>query len=110
MSCFVTPVLHCIHHQTDSPGFHASDEAEYANAFSTALSLSEAESLSMRKRARLSAKRFTEAAFASRWIIHVDRLLDLQFTDVSSAGLLDIDTLAVLSYSAAIIYSIWLVL
>ncbi|KAL9103021.1 MAG: hypothetical protein Q9187_009055, partial [Circinaria calcarea] len=58
-------------------GFHATTVAEYATAFSQALSLSPADILAMRRRSRLSARRFTEEAFANRWIAQNARLIDL---------------------------------
>lgn len=59
-------------------GFHASDESEFAEGFEKALSMSAQETLQMRHRARSSAKRFTEEAFANRWIIHMKKLVDMQ--------------------------------
>ena len=59
-------------------GFHASTSTEYATAFAKALSLSSAEVMSMRQRARVSAKRFTEEAFAARWEKHTEELIEMQ--------------------------------
>ncbi|MCJ1403483.1 asparagine-linked glycosylation protein [Xylographa trunciseda] len=59
-------------------GFHASTASEYAEAFSGALSLSSEEALTMRHRARLSAKRFSEERFASRWNAQLDALIRFQ--------------------------------
>jgi alpha-1,2-mannosyltransferase len=59
-------------------GYHASTESEYSAAFLQAISLSPQETLAMRKRARLSARRFTEEAFANHWILQVDKLVALQ--------------------------------
>ena len=36
------------------------------------------ETLAMRHRARSSAQRFTEEAFATQWIIHLEKLIDMQ--------------------------------
>ena len=58
-------------------GFHASNTTEYATAFSRALSLSHTDTIAMRHRARLSARRFTEEAFASRWTAQMERLVSL---------------------------------
>ena len=58
-------------------GFHASSDTEYAAAFHKALSLPIAETVAMRQRARLSAKRFTEKAFASSWTAQMERLLSV---------------------------------
>jgi len=59
-------------------GFHASSEVEYAEAFAKALGLRGEEALNMRKRARLSARRFGEAAFDERWLVQMERLVELQ--------------------------------
>ncbi|KAK4692894.1 hypothetical protein P7C71_g4394, partial [Lecanoromycetidae sp. Uapishka_2] len=59
-------------------GYHASTESEYASSFAEALSMSEEATLAMRKRARSSSKRFTEEAFAIRWVEQLGRLIDLQ--------------------------------
>ncbi len=58
-------------------GFHATTVAEYARAFTKALTLPPDEILAMRRRARASAKRFTEEAFAERWVVQMKRLIDL---------------------------------
>lgn len=59
-------------------GFHASTTDEYAEGFQKALSLSPAETLAMRDRARRSAKRFTDKVFAEKWIQNMDQLIHLQ--------------------------------
>lgn len=59
-------------------GYHANSEAEYAASFAKALSMPEEATLAMRKRARASSKRFTEEAFATRWVEQLGRLIDLQ--------------------------------
>ncbi len=59
-------------------GFHASTETEFADRFAQALSMSSEETIAMRLRARASAKRFTEEAFAKRWVIQVGKLIALQ--------------------------------
>lgn len=51
---------------------------EYATAFARALSMSPQETVSMRLRARSSAKRFTEEAFSSKWIKQMEKLIDKQ--------------------------------
>lgn len=56
-------------------GFHASTAAEYASSFLAALSLSPQEKVAMRQRARKSAKRFTEEAFAKKWIEQMEALV-----------------------------------
>ena len=57
-------------------GYHASTEAEYATAFSTALALPAKDALSMRLRARENAKRFGNAQFDESWIKSMDILID----------------------------------
>jgi alpha-1,2-mannosyltransferase len=59
-------------------GFHASTAEQYAAAFAEALSLSTEETVAMRLRARLSARRFTEEVFAGKWIEQMERLVALQ--------------------------------
>ncbi len=59
-------------------GFHARTVSEYAQAFTTALTLPQGESLAMRRRARASAMRFTEEAFAARWTGQMEKLVDLK--------------------------------
>jgi alpha-1,2-mannosyltransferase len=59
-------------------GFHASTVKEYAIAFTKALDLSPAETVAMRLRARKSAERFTEAAFAKLWIEYLGYLITIQ--------------------------------
>jgi alpha-1,2-mannosyltransferase len=57
-------------------GFHATTSTEYAEAFEKALSLPDP--LAVRKRARTSAKRFTEEAFAKRWTAQMEKLVDMR--------------------------------
>lgn len=61
----------------DMIGFHASSITDYAVAFQDALSLSSDDKVAMRKRARTSAKRFTEEAFANGWTTHLEILVKL---------------------------------
>ncbi|PHH75177.1 hypothetical protein CDD80_2589 [Ophiocordyceps camponoti-rufipedis] len=56
-------------------GFHATSAAEFAACFAKALSLSDP--LAMRLRARASAARFTDEAFATLWLTHMSRLVGL---------------------------------
>ncbi|KAI9680516.1 MAG: asparagine-linked glycosylation protein [Caeruleum heppii] len=58
-------------------GFHAETASEFAAAFHHALTLSGEETLAVRRRARASAKRFTEQAFAARWVGQMERLVRL---------------------------------
>jgi alpha-1,2-mannosyltransferase len=60
----------------DPTGFHATTATEFAEGFQQALSLQD--KLAMRRRARLSAKRFTEEEFAKGWISQMDKLVILQ--------------------------------
>lgn len=57
-------------------GYHANDEAEFAEGFEKALS--DADPLAMRKRARQSATRFTEEEFAKKWVAETSRLVALR--------------------------------
>lgn len=57
-------------------GFHATTSTEYAEAFEKALSLPDP--LAVRQRARISAKRFTEEAFAKSWITQMEKLVDMR--------------------------------
>lgn len=50
-----------------STGYHATDVQTFAAAFNSALSLPDEECLSMRRRARESSKRFSEAVFVANW-------------------------------------------
>lgn len=59
-------------------GFHASTAEEYAEGFSKALSLSKAEALKMRIRARDSAKRFSEEAFDEKYLVQLGRLIHME--------------------------------
>ena len=57
-------------------GFHATTSTEFAYGFEKALSLED--KLAIRRRARLSAKRFTEEEFSKGWIRQMEILVDLQ--------------------------------
>ncbi|KAI9829101.1 MAG: asparagine-linked glycosylation protein [Thelocarpon impressellum] len=59
-------------------GFHATTADEYAAAFEAVLAMAPADTLAMRRRARASARRFTEEAFASRWVGQMERLVELR--------------------------------
>ena len=61
---------------TDHIGFHATTSAEFANGFEKALSTED--KLAIRRRARLSAKRFTEEEFSKGWIRQMEKLVDMQ--------------------------------
>ncbi|SPQ27260.1 209976c6-8333-49c0-b0dd-da98f7f609e3 [Thermothielavioides terrestris] len=54
-------------------GFHATTAAEFAQAFDKALNLPDP--YAVRRRARQSAKRFTEEEFARRWIEQMEKLV-----------------------------------
>ncbi|RCI14166.1 hypothetical protein L249_6078 [Ophiocordyceps polyrhachis-furcata BCC 54312] len=56
-------------------GFHATSAGEFATCYAKALSV--ADPLAIRKRARSSSRRFTEEAFATHWLNHMDRLMAL---------------------------------
>ena len=59
-------------------GYHATTPTQFATAFETALSFSDAEKLEMRKRARISAKRFTEEEFSKGWLKAMEELVELR--------------------------------
>ena len=58
-------------------GFHASTIDEYAARFKEVLEMSPEDTLAMRQRARASARRFTEEAFARQWVEQVERLVSM---------------------------------
>jgi alpha-1,2-mannosyltransferase len=57
-------------------GFHATTTSEFAAAFEEALSLED--KLAMRRRARISAQRFTEEEFSKGWVRQMEKLVVLQ--------------------------------
>jgi alpha-1,2-mannosyltransferase len=59
-----------------SSGFHATTSTEFAEAFEKALSLPDP--LSVRRRARQSAKRFTEEEFAKKWTAQMEKLVAMR--------------------------------
>ena len=59
-------------------GFHASTEAEFAAGFRQALTMSPQETLAMRRRARASARRFTEEAFTEAWVAQIGKLVEIR--------------------------------
>ncbi|CAF9913326.1 MAG: asparagine-linked glycosylation protein [Alectoria fallacina] len=63
---------------TLAAGYHASTESEYAHCFAEALSMSEEATSAMRKRARGSSRRFTEEAFAAKWVEQLGNLIEIQ--------------------------------
>ncbi|KAL9098249.1 MAG: hypothetical protein Q9163_006060 [Psora crenata] len=67
-------VVHCDGGPT---GYHASTAQEYAAHFTTALTMTPSATLAMRKRNRVSSKRFTTDIFASRWIQQVESLIGI---------------------------------
>ncbi|PBP15623.1 alpha-1,2-mannosyltransferase alg11 [Diplocarpon rosae] len=62
-----------IPYQGEPTGFHATTADQFAAAFESALSLKD--KLSMRLRARQSAKRFTEEKFIKGWIACMEKLV-----------------------------------
>nr|OQO22663.1 hypothetical protein B0A51_11528 [Rachicladosporium sp. CCFEE 5018] len=58
-------------------GFHASTVEQFSAAFAGALELSPQDALSMRLRARQSAKRFSEEVFRDAWLEQLDHLVAL---------------------------------
>lgn len=59
-------------------GFHATTETEFAAAFDAVLAMPEAEKVAMRLRARKSSKRFSDEEFARRWLVEMEKLVDIQ--------------------------------
>lgn len=59
-------------------GFHATTKEDFAAAFETALAMPPHDTLAMRLRARASARRFTEQAFAASWIAQMEQLVQLE--------------------------------
>ncbi|KAK8038511.1 alpha-1-2-mannosyltransferase alg11 [Apiospora rasikravindrae] len=57
-------------------GFHATTATEFAEGFEKALSLPDP--LSVRKRARISATRFSEEEFARKWLAQMSLLVDIK--------------------------------
>ncbi|POR37994.1 Alpha-1,2-mannosyltransferase alg11 [Tolypocladium paradoxum] len=57
-------------------GYHATSSEEFAAGYEKALSLPNP--LEVRRRARTSAKRFTEEEFAKKWLAEMDRLVALR--------------------------------
>ncbi|KAL1879995.1 hypothetical protein VTK73DRAFT_6385 [Phialemonium thermophilum] len=57
-------------------GYHATTSSEFALAFEKALS--QADPLAMRRRARISAKRFTEQQFAKKWTAQMEKLVAMK--------------------------------
>ncbi|KAK8130742.1 hypothetical protein PG999_003122 [Apiospora kogelbergensis] len=57
-------------------GFHATTATEFAEGFEKALSLPDP--LSVRKRARVSATRFSEEEFARKWLAQMSLLVDIK--------------------------------
>jgi alpha-1,2-mannosyltransferase len=59
-------------------GYHATTATEFAKGFEAALSLSASETLAMRRRARVSAQRFTEKEFAKGWLHALEQLVEMR--------------------------------
>jgi alpha-1,2-mannosyltransferase len=59
-------------------GYHAETDEQFALAFGTVFGMSDAELQGMRLRNRESAKRFTEEAFACKWIGEMEELVKMQ--------------------------------
>jgi alpha-1,2-mannosyltransferase len=57
-------------------GYLATTSTEFAEGFELALGMED--KLSMRLRARKSAKRFTEEEFAKKWVYQMDLLIRLR--------------------------------
>jgi alpha-1,2-mannosyltransferase len=59
-----------------STGFHAATSTEFAEGYEKALSLPNP--LAVRKRARASAKRFTEEEFVKKWTAEMEKLVAMR--------------------------------
>lgn len=59
-------------------GYHATTATQFAKSFEAALSLSASETLAMRRRARVSAQRFTEREFAKGWLHGLEQLVEMK--------------------------------
>jgi len=57
-------------------GFHATTSTEFAEGYEKALSLPNP--LAVRKRARASAKRFTEEEFVKKWTAEMEKLVAMR--------------------------------
>ncbi|KJZ80164.1 GDP-Man:Man(3)GlcNAc(2)-PP-Dol alpha-1,2-mannosyltransferase [Hirsutella minnesotensis 3608] len=57
-------------------GYHATTVEEFAAGYEKALSTNDP--LAVRKRARTSAKRFSEEEFAEKWLVHMSRLVEMK--------------------------------
>jgi alpha-1,2-mannosyltransferase len=65
-------------------GYHAETDEQFAKAFGTLFAMSDAERLETRQRNRESAKRFTEEAFAAKWITKMEELVKMQIAGVKA--------------------------
>ena len=61
-------------------GFYAATSSDFATAFAKVFDMTSDDTLNMRKRARSSAKRFTEEAFAKSWIVQMERLVKIEIS------------------------------
>jgi alpha-1,2-mannosyltransferase len=59
-------------------GFHAETDEDYAEAFTKVATMDADQRYAMRLRGRKSTTRFTEAAFATKWVEEMERLVALQ--------------------------------
>jgi alpha-1,2-mannosyltransferase len=66
---------------TNDAGFHATTSTEFAEGFEKALSMPDP--LAVRKRARISAKRFTEEEFARKWLAQMEILVAIKTSKTS---------------------------
>ncbi|KAK4944253.1 asparagine-linked glycosylation protein [Elasticomyces elasticus] len=62
-------------------GFHAETAREFAAAFGRVAALPPDERYAMRLRGRASTKRFTEAAFANKWVREMETLVKMHATN-----------------------------
>jgi alpha-1,2-mannosyltransferase len=65
-------------------GYHAETDEQFATAFGFVFGMNDAERLEMRLRNREAAKRFTEEAFARKWIGRMEELVRMQIARVKA--------------------------
>ena len=71
---FLVPVIRA--YANILKGFHATTSTEFAEGYEKALSLPD--QLAVRKRARASAKRFTEEEFVKKWTAEMEKLVAMR--------------------------------
>ena len=67
-----------IPYERQPTGFQAETDEQFSQGFGTVFSMNQQERLKMRLRCRESAKRFTEEAFARKWVAEMEEQVELQ--------------------------------